>query len=299
MVQLSAGVLHEDCMAILSQLDGLAVSTCLMMLRERPDADEHMDRTYAALLRERIVELMTVVPEPFFRDAIFSSKIVRVPTFNQSANRAAFYNLLVFHAIPDVHESTLVASGRLTYVPLFFFQCRQQSFYGSPHHTSFDRRLHHEFAPLIASQEFGLRTEGRDSASMASNVSIRSASMRLLERPSMSFSARTVGSPSRSLRSLGTRLSRKSKTCREDLEMKRLAADMLDTPFGGILRSQELTIESSRREVGEHAHDGWTFGFKTSAGTADVEMPTYIDELLALTARHWRSTQGERALQRR
>lgn len=290
-VQLSPKGLDTAALAVIQQLDGMTIGECCEILDEKPDPEDNIDTAFAVSLRHRIDQLSAIVAEPFFQHAIFSSKLVKVPTFDFATNTSASCQLLVFHIIPDVHSSSLKSSASLTYTPLSFFLTRQQCLRGAPHHASFDRKAHHEFAMM-----FSPNTAALPRPKLASRSSSSAGS--LMPRPPSGW---WMGlSPVVNPNGRGTWMSRKSESQDRGQELVDMSDSATKMPFGGIMVSQDVTVETALRCEREDSMSFISSGTRSYAGTADAEIPTYVDELFCIAVERWqrveRGTLGRKGL---
>lgn len=279
-VQLSPKAMDTEALAVIQQLDGMSVADCCEFLDEKPDPDDPLDFAFAKSLRQRITQLSEMVAQPFFQQAIFSSRLFKVPTFDVTANVAASCSLLVFHVIPDVHTSSLKSSASITYTPLSFFQCRQQCLRGAPHHASFYRKVHHEFAcmsPHHVTQPERTRLSVRSSSSDGIMM-LKPSSTTWMSKSPVSSIINITSSKSRKMESRDS----EQGIC----AMSPPSASYM--PFGGILVSQDISVEATPRTVRDDSKGFMGFGTLSYAGTADPEIQTYVDELFALTTEKWR-----------
>lgn len=279
-VQLSPKALDTEALAVIQQLDGMSVADCCEFLEEKPDSDDPIDFAFARSLRQRITQLSEMIAEPFFQQAIFSSRLFKIPTFDITANAAASCSLLVFHIIPDVHTTSFKSSASITYMPLSFFKCRQQCLRGAPHHASFHRKVHHEFACM---------TPHRITQPARTRVSTRSNSSDGTTTLKPEYSSWLSKTPVSSIINITSSKSKRADSRGTEQEMYAMSPPSTNyMPFGGILVSQDISVEATPRSLKDDSKSLMGFGTLSYAGTADLEIQTYVEELYALTTQKWR-----------
>lgn len=306
-VQLTPKGVDAEALAVVHQLDGLSVAECCHMLDERTGNDDSLVSKFADSFRVRIAHLATIVAEPFFQHAVFSAKMLKVPTFDLALIAPTTCNLLVFHIIPDVHSSGLKSSPCLIYTPLSFFKCRQQCVMGAPHHASFNRQVQIEFASLAARTTSDSRPSrppmNRSSSTVSSFMRGPNAAWWSSKVPTPSVVS--VGSskgrqPSaieqgQELTPMSSPTSSQKNTVKEPKEPK----NPKNLPFGGIMVSQDYTVESVAKIQREDSMDVLNLGLgaKSFVGIDETEMSTYVDELYEMARERWQRVErtGKRA----
>lgn len=285
LVQLSATPLAQFETRIISQLDGLSVTACLATLDRRQGSQDRAERMFCAHFKEKIMDLTKLVTEPFFRQAILSSKALTVPMRNPQSGEKSEYGLIAFHIIPDVHVASCKSSPMVEYCPLSFFQCCQRV----PRHADdFGRQVHHEFASMLSAFE----TESKPAPHSA------------LHGISSFPKTLTVATMTRAL-SLDRRHSFKSilSSSSSASDDAKLSPHHSKSPFGGILVSSDVEVETqmTRMPTGGSAMDSmdtaetsqmatYSLGTRGHAATANdmLENSTYVDELYATSVARWR-----------
>jgi len=153
-VSFSPDHLDASSLNLLAQMDGLSVAGCLTRINQRLDDPAELNIAFFESFAASITALGLAVPEPFFRTAVFSAKVLKITTLIPGSNQIASCDLLAFHIIPDIHASTLKASTTdVEYTPLSFLRCRQQVLEGAMQKAAFERKVHHEFAAMFASKD--------------------------------------------------------------------------------------------------------------------------------------------------
>lgn len=287
-VHLSPRTLDTAALAVIQQLDGCSVWQCQKLLDESPETEYEVDDTFAASLRHRITQLVELVDESFFHHAAFSARPIQVPIYDAASHLSGSCNLLAFHIIPDVHTSSLRASSSLTFMPLSFFICRQQSLKGSPHHANFERKVYHEFATIFSSKD-----NRHDKPQPHQLTRSESSEGRLLKRPQSAWWK--AKSPAASVKELHSRhsLSPSPDSGSELAEVSSTGTAQL--PFGGVMVSRDVTVEA--RAVQREDASRWiNNSTSASGGTEDIDVPTHVDVLCAIAKERW--LQGERASRR-
>lgn len=295
-VQLSPNTMDASTAQLLAQLDGLSVSNCFTRIAQRLESPEELNIGFWENFVAKIQDLGDIVPEAFFRQAIFSAKALKITTLIPGSNQIATCDLVAFHIIPDIHSSTLKTTTiDLEYTPLSFLRCRQQVLEGAMQNATFERKVHHEFASVFASKETNavvrptqVKQKSR-SGIFSRGIPLKQLDVRYKKSGSASEDDSmhshspedTVGSMSMS-----------------DFESQKSMASMAmpmaeagGMPFGGIMVSSDVTVETSAvggKPSGE-ALTEYAEGVGTSAyaSTADVDVPTYVDELYALAVAKW------------
>ncbi|KAK7555760.1 hypothetical protein IWX49DRAFT_82257 [Phyllosticta citricarpa] len=133
----------------LRRFDNLSVAECSRIISsglraQKTDkiwTDEEAE--LATTFRQGMNELQAMVPEYFFRQALFSARPLR----DSAAGTTRPATLFAFCIIPDVHMS-LNRSRTLTYTPLSFFRCRQHIHRGSADHAVLAHSIHREFSEI-------------------------------------------------------------------------------------------------------------------------------------------------------
>jgi len=246
---------------------------------------------FCAHFKDKLTELSRVVAEPFFRQAILSARSLRVASHDAQSGQRYEYTLIPFHIIPDVHNAMVKSSPTVMYSPLSFFQCRQQV---SRKTAQFDRQVHYEFANLFTTAGSTMKVATPSSRTQPAAFHALSALPKSLNMTNMRRSLSVQRT--RSSKSIESISSGGSKIVASGPHRARF-------PFGGILVSSDLDVETHATEVpmdpstAEGAASAATvkmaaetLGTRGHASLADdvQDRPTYVDELFALTVARWR-----------
>ena len=275
-VQLSQVMLDPLKSQLIAQFEDLPVTVCLLRLAQKLDDMNDPERDFWVQFRLKILELQDMVDEHWFRNAIFSSKAIRVSTLAPGSNALSWYSLVVFHIVPDVHAQNLKSSLGLTYTPFSLFKCRQQVLEGLQHRASFDRKVHQEFACIFASKDV--------------DESVRKPRKGL--HSNLPFKWPKQVSATSSVASLWSLASRHRDASEQRGNLDTIEMDS-NTPFGGIMVSSDVTVETMVGTDSSHPEETLihigkdVVATSAYAGTGDVALSTYADELYALTVAKW------------
>jgi hypothetical protein len=262
---------------ILNRLDGLSANQCLSWLNNKAsECSLPTDKEFLELLLDQVTALTIGVPEPFFGQAVFSSKAVRI----HGNNNGTPINLYAFCIIPDIHASSLKSKNKLTYVPMSFFKCFQRVYKGSPDHAILTRKIHREFGAILNAK--GLLAAGY-SPSHSQRDSIASSVPNSATRP------KRLQWPF--IKSSGSTSTRRSSILKSDFASDKGLTEESTVPgtaqpFGGIMVSSDTTVEVSAKQ--ESTMELQEMGLKTEAGVGASEQPTYVDELFSIASQKWR-----------
>ena len=283
-VQLSPMILDNAISGVLGQFDGLSVTNCLARLDLNLEAPEDSHVEFWKLLREKIIELQHHIDEPFFRNALFSSRITKIPTWDEHTNSLTVASMLTFIVIPDVHQSSLKSSPHLEYVPFSFLKCRQRVLEGGLCKVNFESKTQHEFASIFARKG----SHGTNSRSTTSTTK-RMRSLSETKPPFSDVVPLNWFSSFHSARNASKVASLRSLTSRNhpgSMEAENIAMQM---PYGGIMVSSDVTVETSPKEpdgmVSEFPDD--SNGTRAYADHGEMERETYIDYLYATAVSKW------------
>ncbi|KAE9986520.1 hypothetical protein EG328_005406 [Venturia inaequalis] len=275
-VELTQNPLKPWQQKILQRLDGLSANQCLSWLNNKAsECSLSDDKEFLELLLDQVTALTIGVPEPFFGQAIFSSKAVHL----NGTNNGMPICMYAFCIIPDIHASSLKSKNKLTYVPLSFFKCFQRIYKGSPDHAILSRKIHREFGSILNAkglqEELSPITSHRDS--------ITSSILHSAPRPKRQQWAFRKSSCSSS--------TRRSSILKPDFASEKGLTEESEAPgtaqpFGGIMVSNDTTVEISAKQ--ESMTELQEMGLKTEAGVGASEQPTYVDELFQIASQKWR-----------
>lgn len=278
-VELSKLLLSAARLKMLDQLDGMSVTACLAWLAQKEASVVDENTGFWRLFQDSIYQLASLVQEPFFRNAIFSAKLIRLAKSDQKDDQPVNCTILAFHIIPDVHSSSLKSLGsEVTYAPLSFFRCRQQVLPDAYDNGLFGSDVHHEFATLHATKP---GPKGLTKA--ASTMKPKSESEASVEHKD-SISSTTRLAPWV-----------EGKGCQTSTPQ---AGPTL--PFGGILVSSDVMVQTEAEVQHQDAVSGAEEDapMKFMAGNAGATRAhaytlttttnTYVDELFELAVAKWR-----------
>lgn len=276
----------------LAQIDGMTVAQCLAWIEQRVGCLDEQEEKFCRIMKRSIHELALLVEESFFRQAMFSARPVRAPTGHHAGSQG-FCTLYAFHLVPNVHSSALRASSRLTYTPLSFFRCRQQILERAPRDTGFHSQVHQEFATLFAGRiksdpsPKSTPTSRRESTMMMKLSQKHSGRWPLSGKWSSSggISLKSAASDDSSAE-YGVLDGDPHSTDRTS------GSTMLALPYGGIMVSSDVTVESTPRISSEDVMQSrdiadMVSGTRGQASMVEVESPTFVDGLFNVTVARW------------
>ncbi len=292
---------------LLSHLHGMSVADCLAYLLHRTKDTSNLHTPFWNILQTTLTTLSNTVAEPFFQQAIFSSRPLRLAIHDPIANKTSYCQLLVFHVIPDVHAASLISpTSDVAYSPLSFFRCRQQVL-SAPHHSSFERQVHCEFGEMFGGKDgFGTglhnisKLPPRTSMTRRIGLPITLILSKLSAVHWNPFSPTTHITP-RTPSFVHTRGGPDQGSIVTPSARKLV-------PFGGILILSDVTVETapieesdvtlsemlklglSNPSLGDRPgpHELMRTGTRTYASVADVEVPTFVDELFEMAVAWWK-----------
>ena len=301
-VQLSPDQLKPWQLQILKRYEGYSVNQCIASLRKKADNDEadclDEESAFMARLLKRIQGLVEQVPEPWFRQAILSTTAIRAHSQRLGEVYAAEANIFAFCIIPDVHGSLVKATDKLTYTPYSFFRCRQQVYRNSPDHAILARRIHLEFAPRLAHADISnmlssTRTSRRESLGgrktlRRSKSSTKSKSKLQKSSPPWPFSRASSSADSRDAKRVSSieTSSQRDLVPTYSLSGKDLESSIhSQSPFGGIMVSTDIHTVANDKDDAQL--EMMEMGSRAEAGIAELEQPTFVDELFRITSHRW------------
>ena len=274
---------------ILDQLDGHNVTECITFLKDWiPDASKASEKAWMEKLVDIIQKLSLMIPESFFRSALFCARAVTASGIGKPASAEGepmhdkTVQIYAFSVIPDVHVAS-IKSTELRYVPLSFFRCSQRVYENSPDHAILERKIHREFSGILS----GLRMR-QSVMSFRKTNTLKSAGAEVIPLTP------TTPSERKDRMLLSPLLYRNSQPSNALPVVLDSAADPSSTatpaapgtstrkPLGGIMISKDTTIE-----VHNEAGGSKNLGISTEAGQGAIEQPTYVDELYKIATRNW------------
>ncbi|KAB2575105.1 hypothetical protein BFW01_g8254 [Lasiodiplodia theobromae] len=321
-VNISGDPPHDFMLSFFARMDNFSIADCSRLLNSGLNTQKKGNfwndeqAAFAEKVRDGINQLQQLVPEQFFRSALFSARPLRDYTVGTPRPGTIF----AFCIIPDVHISS-IKSANLMYTPLSFFRCRQHVHRGSPDHAVLAHSIHREFNEIRAQQQkdnghkvnkvtsigsslplsrqssgmprFGNRS-GRSSPG-GGNKSKSGGLKSWLGGMSGANSRRDSGlqpdsASERELVSMDDMLKRVSaETCERD----RHRNHSLSVPsgnhgggLGGIMVSQDIRIDDGGKE--DSVMELTELGIRSEAGQGGKEEETFADELYEITSARWR-----------
>ncbi|EOD51518.1 putative mhyt domain signaling protein [Neofusicoccum parvum UCRNP2] len=272
------------------------------------------EAAFAEKLRDGIKLLQTLIPEHFFRQAVFTSRPLRDYTVGTSSRLATIFSFCI---IPDVHMSS-IKSPHLMYTPLSFFRCRQHIHRGSPDHAVLAHSIHREFNEIRAHQqkEHGqkMTKAGSIGSALHANLSRQSSGVPRFGggsgRGSPGGGSRTkhggfkawLGGMSggnsrrdsglqpdsaseRELVSMGDMLKRVSDESSRDQRNHSIGGFVSGGGgggLGGIMVSQDIRIDDDQKE--DSVLEMTDMGIRSEAGQGGKEEETFADQLFEITS---------------
>ncbi|KAL1629663.1 hypothetical protein SLS56_005316 [Neofusicoccum ribis] len=272
------------------------------------------EAAFAEKLRDGIKLLQALIPEHFFRQAVFTSRPLRDYTVGTSSRLATIFSFCI---IPDVHMSS-IKSPHLVYTPLSFFRCRQHIHRGSPDHAVLAHSIHREFNEIRAHQqkEHGqkMTKAGSIGSALHANLSRQSSGVPRFGggsgRGSPGGGSRTkhggfkawLGGMSggnsrrdsglqpdsaseRELVSMGDMLKRVSDESSRDQRNHSIGGFVSGGGgggLGGIMVSQDIRIDDDQKE--DSVLEMTDMGIRSEAGQGGKEEETFADQLFEITS---------------
>jgi hypothetical protein len=285
-VELSKGPLNSHQLSRLSKLDSLSIAQCIIYLTNIVEEVTSVDdKVFVEHLLDMLTALTSLVPEEFFKSAVFSCKPVLAPGLGDDRD-ASPPQIYAFSVIPDVHVAS-IKSTAVTYVPLSFFQCIQRVYKHSPDHAILAQRIHREFGTILSHKDIAAfahpssRRVSRSKSRRASGDHPRRHLSRL-SIPSVSLSKASsppeAGTP---ILTRGASMDKSTPPSTEEKSMRPLRPSMA---FGGIMVSSDTKVEISEKEDAVELEQ---WGTSAEATVVANEAPTYVDELFRMTSWRW------------
>ncbi|KAJ2901274.1 mhyt domain signaling [Zalerion maritima] len=128
------------------RLDGVAVSSLpkrLGLMQQRGSAE----RKFSKQLMDASDGLAAFVGDPFFDDALVTSRIVHVPCHSEVSSMPMACPMIVLRLVVPIHIN--MSGPKTELIPLSFFKIRQLMYKDSPYHAVFTRSVHREISPII------------------------------------------------------------------------------------------------------------------------------------------------------
>ena len=252
----------------LSQLENWTVFNCLNWLRSKTTFSSMAEQTFATQVFDTIVALADEIGDPFFHDALLTTNPYILAPCRGFGDypKPGRASLLAFRIIAPIHSRA--PHGRLTYSPLSFFRTQQHVYRNMPDHDVFARKIHREFAPIVEPKKsLSYATERVRSPSLTATVSTLPPS----SPTSLAFLVPTLHHPPRDgqkrpdlkahkswfgLSPTNSFVSEKKERkivspplSHTDASSEKHLMDHAGNPFGGIMVSQEVSVDV--REVGK------------------------------------------------
>ncbi|KAI9829072.1 MAG: hypothetical protein M1832_000095 [Thelocarpon impressellum] len=267
--QLTFGGLEDWHLSYLDQIEGWTVGAILNWLADKSRSGMGQEQAFAAHLRGSLAKLAAEIGDPLFHEAVLVSRPLEMPCRGVGEvgmpGRAA---LIAFRIVMPIH--TRAPNPSLVFSPLSVFRCQQHVYKNAPDHDIFARAIHREFAPLV---------EPRVRAKRAPPAKhIRRSS---LVPPHLTPSKGRQDTKSwwGPLSALERRPSGTPPT--PDSSSEKDVVDGLS--YGGIMVSQEVSVDIREIGDGETEVEMRTFG-TSGCATTEVEDPeTFVDQLFALS----------------
>ncbi|KAK4954037.1 hypothetical protein LTR66_013619 [Elasticomyces elasticus] len=270
-IHLCDGELSDWQNSFLKRMDGMSVASFAHFvgsINDKKEGYSDLEKDFAKLLAERITAMAKEIPEPWFRQAVFSSTPVTACYTNPISKKPLKANIFPFVVMPDVHAVTAKNCENLLYTPLSFFNSRQRTYVGSPDHNLLVREIHREFSPIIARLRGSTNNTVGSRKSSVVDSSTRSTKTR---RPLF----RLKSSPSPNGKSGG------QPDNSSQHELVKTSSDLSTAhAWGGILTTSETVVENSNKS-GTNV-EMLDYGIKAEV-VADREEKTFVDELFAVT----------------
>ncbi|EON68873.1 hypothetical protein W97_08131 [Coniosporium apollinis CBS 100218] len=257
---------------VMNGLDGLTINQCIQRLSSvGSDSQVDIEKAFIRSVHQQTLALTQVIPEPFFRQAVFSATPVEIYSqgSNASTNRAT---LMAFCVIPDVHTASIRSTSSLVYLPWSFFKCQQRCHKASPDHGVLARKIYTEFGNVLAQQKENDSFSSSRRDSLANQPNPRMTRFWPFSSKTRSFGAGNNFKPDNI-----------SET--ELVETRSHHDGDGGHGFGGIMVSQDVTVDAGTKE--DSRIELRDLGTKTEAGVAATEMPIFADKLFSITSARW------------
>ncbi|KAF1960282.1 hypothetical protein CC80DRAFT_582781 [Byssothecium circinans] len=272
MVQLSEEELSQRQVRLLSALNGSTLEDCLMRI-ERRFGSVTEDDIFLDKVRNRILELVSLVPEPALYQAYFSGQQLDVAHGMSGQNDPLQGTIFAFCGIKEVYNQS-IQSPTLQCVPLSFFRANLRSYPGSPDHGILAHKNHKEFGSLHASTL---------EATASTSRKARGLSKMFRKHAEVSSSSTSINPDSSSEKGL------------VDVSSSTADGSAPSHPFGGIMISKDIVISEDQQD--NSPMEMKDLGSRCEAGVADTEQLTVADHLMAITT-SFRDPHGGKVLVR-
>jgi hypothetical protein len=136
---------------VIAHFHSWTVSACLKHLQTKSTFNSNSEQTFCNQLYDTIAALADEVADPFFNDAQLATRPTTAPCRGfgdyPMPGKAA---LLAFQIIVPIHSRA--PNSRFIYSPISFFKTQQHIYRNMPDHDVFARKIHREFGPLIGAK---------------------------------------------------------------------------------------------------------------------------------------------------
>jgi hypothetical protein len=273
----------------LHQLEGMSVAQCLKSLKgkKRTPSLSKKEQMFNAQLCNAVEALRDEIEDPFFYDAVLTSKPVSVPCRGLDDDaKPSQAQLIVFHILAPIHSRA--TSQKLEFLPLSFFRMQQHVYKNSPDHGIFARKIHREFGPILNQTRISIDEIHKVNSSTStsyrlgfpSKAKLNASSQleydfpMLIHQPKSPDLSRSLqfwkrGRPSRAAR-IQLLSERKSVRVLGNSDASSEKNLMEAQTFGGIMVSQEVSIDV--RDLSSEATPGLGEGDEGSE-MADLKAP--------------------------
>lgn len=279
MVQLSSGPLKSFQTKQLAALDRLSVSECIAYLNNvMSEMNLPAEKEFVEHVLDQISELTRLVPEEFFKQAVFSCQPVVAPELGHHRDQSP-PQLYAFSIIPDVHGAS-IKSTVVTYIPLTFFKCLQRVYKQSPDHAILAQRIHREFGAILSHKDVQAQAVRQSRTRKSAHHRLSRLS---IPSVSMSNSPRDYSNPFGDQRDNASE--QDNATIRSESQSVN-EGKRKSLAFGGIMVSSDTKVEIFDSEMDGNVEMS-DLGVHSSVSVAN-EAPIYVDELFQMTSSRWR-----------
>ncbi|TWU77255.1 hypothetical protein ED733_002806 [Metarhizium rileyi] len=322
----------------LDTIRGMALATILLKLEKQTPGSPRETKLFAAALRDAISTLRDFLGDEAFDEARLLPREVQLPCSGAAGGSKSMSKctLIAFELVLPIHAGVL--SEDCEFTPLNFFKMRQLTYEGSSHHIEFSHMVHRDISSMV----YDLPTRRFSTASPPSNNSPFSFSFsRVLDtlrfgtsphskqRPTMTSLVPTTKSQEQLSKiashpsslyngddgsfdeSLKLPLSSpRHLPAAKDAQREKASQDNQFHVFGGIMVSQEVSINVQETKAAEHDvhapgqqgselrplrsqakaqskpenyYTATATGETKAEGQAKGEESAFVDELLALS----------------
>ena len=269
-LQLRSAALDDWQLAWLQRNDGRSLGAILAELDEGTCDLEPRQRQFLANFQGSLAKLAAEMADPIFHEAVLVAKPLDVPCRGVGdMGMPGRGTLVAFRIVVPIH--TNAPNSSLVFSPLSVFRCQQHVYRNAPDHDIFARAIHREFAPLAEPRTRLRRPPPVRHVRRSSLVPPHLTPSKSVPEPKpwwgplAALERRPPGSPPPT---------GESESERELVEKQ---------GFGGIMVSQEVSVDV--REVGDGDDEQAMRTMGTSGcATTEVEDPdTFVDRLFALS----------------